>query len=191
MNRLRVIIPLVVLGWLGVIASWIANGPEENPAATADVAIVLGAAVEDFEPSPVFRERILHGITLHSESRVANLIFTGGKSEEDRVAESEVGRAIAVGSGIAEASIFYETRSRTTFQNLAEARDLMREEGLETAIIVSDPLHLRRAMVMADAFGIDAVPSATPSTRYRSWSTKAPFLLREVYFMHHFWLFGE
>ena len=67
----------------------------------------------------------------------------------------------------------------------------MRDAGMETALIVSDPLHMRRAMEMAEALGIEARPSATPTTRYQSWTTQAPFLLREIYFIHHFWLFGE
>ena len=38
---------------------------------------------------------------------------------------------------------------------------------------------------------IETSSRTTLTTRYRSWSTKAPLLVQEVYFVHHYWLFGE
>ncbi len=186
----RAVIPALI-GWLCAIAYLIAAGPGESPDSRANVAIVLGAAVDSREPSPVFRERIVHAITLYREGRVERLLFTGGRAEGDSLAESEAAQAMALAAGVPADAILIETVSATTLANLTEAQALMRNAGLESALIVSDPLHLRRAMAMADALEIDAQPSATPTTRYRTWSTKAPFLAREVYFMHHFWLLGE
>lgn len=180
-----------LVGWFAAIAFWISTGPEEIPDARADVAIVLGAAVEGDRPSPVFRERIAHAIALYREGRVGRLLLTGGRGAGDSVAESEAAQAMALAEGVPAEAILIETQSVTTMHNLVEAQLLMRDSGLESALVVSDPLHMRRAMQMADTLGIDAQPCATPSSRYRSWGTKAPFLLREVYFMHHFWLFGE
>ena len=47
----------------------------------ADVAIVLGAAVWDGQPSPVFLERINHAVALQRNDVVDKIIFTGGESE--------------------------------------------------------------------------------------------------------------
>ncbi|MEL1250433.1 YdcF family protein [Aurantiacibacter gilvus] len=186
----RIIIPLLC-GWLGAIAVWIYDTPTAPPGIAADAAIVLGAAISGDEPSPVFRERIAHAISLHDEGRVQQLIFTGAQGEGDTLAESEAARNMALAQGVPAEAILIETQSVTTMHNLVEAQLLMRDAGLDDALIVSDPLHLRRAMEMAEALGLDAEPSATPTTRYQSWGTKLPFLAREVYFMHHFWLFGE
>ncbi len=71
-----------------------------------------------------------------------------------------------------------------------EAQKQMNLRGLRTAVIVSDPLHLKRAQVMADELGMDAVTSPTPTSRYRSVSARLRFLLRELYFVHHFRFFG-
>ena len=79
-----------------------------------------------------------------------------------------------------------ERRSRTTQQNLAEAKLLMDAHGLRSAILVSDPLHMRRAMWMARELGIAAVSSPTPTTRYRSLKTKLRFLRHELYYWHHY-----
>ena len=82
--------------------------------------------------------------------------------------------------------VFTERRSRTTQQNLAEAKLLMDAHGLRTAILVSDPLHMRRAMWMAGDLDIAAVSSPTPTTRYRSLKTKLRFLRHELYYWHHY-----
>lgn len=190
MNLRRIVIPALI-GWIGAIGYWIAAGPDELPDAGADVAIVLGAAVIDGEPSPVFRERIAHAIDLYRVGKVERLIFTGAKGEGSGIAESEAARVLALAEGVPDQAILTEDESVTTMHNLVEAQLLMRDAGAATALIVSDPLHMRRAMEMADALGIAAQPSATATSRYQSWTTQLPFLLREIYFMHHFWLFGE
>lgn len=51
-----------------------------------------------------------------------------------------------------------------------------------SAIIVSDPLHMKRAMLMAKDCGIEAYSSPTPTTRYRTLRSKLPFLAREEFF---------
>lgn len=190
MKLRRIIIPLL-FGWLGAIAVWIYDTPTAPPGIEADAAIVLGAAVARDEPSPVFAERINHAIALYDEGRVQHLIFTGAQGEGDSLAESEAARDMALEAGVPAEAILIETESVTTMHNLVEAQLVMRDAGLEDALIVSDPLHMRRAMEMVEALGMDAQPSATPTSRYQTWGTKAPFLAREVYFMHHFWLFGE
>ncbi|WP_199698706.1 YdcF family protein [Aurantiacibacter zhengii] len=190
MKLRRAIIP-AILGWLGAVGFWIAVGPDEEPGARADAAIVLGAGVEGDTPSPVFRERIDHGIDLLRTGRVERLIFTGAQGEGATIAESAAARSVALEKGVPANAILTEAESASTMHNLVEAQLLMRDEGLETALIVSDPLHMRRAMEMAEALGIEAHPSATPTSRYRSFQTQLPFLLREIYFIHHFWLFGE
>lgn len=169
----------------------IALYPQTVTVGKYDCAIVLGAAVHGTEPSPVFQARIDHAVTLFQSSIVSHLVFTGGTGEGKSIAESEAGKQSAIRQGVPSAGIFIETRSRTTLQNLTEARQVMAARQLKTAILVSDPLHLRRACTMAEDIGIPAIASATPSTRYTSWSTQLPFLLREIYFTFHYWLFRQ
>lgn len=177
--------------WSGVTALIIVNGAGDTAPPKADVAIVLGAAVRGGTPSPVFAERIRHGLTLYKQGRVRALLFTGGYGEGMRHAESEVGRTIALGAGIPARDIFIETRSHTTLQNIVEARAVMRKADLATAIIVTDPLHSYRAVSMACGEGLTATSSPTPTTRYRSWKPKAEFLAREIFYMNVYWVMGR
>jgi uncharacterized SAM-binding protein YcdF (DUF218 family) len=62
------------------------------------------------------------------------------------------------------------------------AKRVMSEQGFDTALIVSDPLHMKRAMMYADDLGMKAYSSPTPTSLYRSWKTRLPFLFREEFF---------
>ena len=58
----------------------------------------------------------------------------------------------------------------------------MDASGMETALIVSDPLHMKRAMLLAKDAGIRAYSAPTPVTMCRSLRTKIPFLAREMFY---------
>lgn len=149
----------------------------------ADAALVLGAAVEGAVPSPVFAERLRHAASLHAAGRVGRILVSGGRSPEDAVSEAEAGRAWLIARGVSPHAILIEDRSRTTIENLAHAKPILAAGGADSVLIVSDPLHLRRAMLIADRIGLAAGPSPTPTSRYRSWQTTLPFLARETWFL--------
>lgn len=183
--RLLLRLALLCLLWLGGVASWIHWVGERDQATAADVVIVLGAAAYDAVPSPVFKARIEHGLDLFRSGLAGKLIFTGGYGGGGaRFAESQVARRYAMRAGVPEDAILIEATSQTTYQNLFEARRLMQEHGLQRAIVVSDPLHMARALRLCRGLGIDALGSPTPSTRFRSFRTRWEFLAREVYFFH-------
>lgn len=191
MKRLLAALLLLPLAWFAAVAALVIRDEPPILYAPADAAIVLGAAVRaDGSPSPVFEGRLEHGLALVKGGPVRRLILTGGRGEGMRVSEAAAGRRWAETRGLDPSLILLEERSRTTRQNLLEARALMRREGLRTALVVSDPLHLPRAMRMARDLGIDARPSPTPYTRYRSGWTRLPFLARETFFLTTYWLSG-
>ena len=152
----------------------------------ADAAIVLGAAVWNKQPSPVFEERIKHGLDLYKTGQVSYLIFTGGTGAGNELAESAVARRYAVEHGIPDASIFSEEISKNTFQNLLQSCRIMHQAGLHSVLIVSDPMHMKRAMSMAAELKIQARAAATPSSRYINWKSKTRALVYEsFYFITH------
>jgi uncharacterized SAM-binding protein YcdF (DUF218 family) len=188
---LRLLIILLAIGiWIGIwIGIEIVNYGNTIVSGRYDCAIVLGAEVNGSNPSPVFQARIEHGIALYQAGIVRHLIFTGGVGSQAQIAESAAARNIALARGIPERAISIESISRTTLGNLTESKQIMHDRGLTTAVIVSDPFHLRRSCQMARDVGIVATPSGTPSTRYISISTQFPFVMREIYFTLHYWLF--
>ncbi|MGQ0507946.1 MAG: YdcF family protein [Myxococcaceae bacterium] len=156
---------------------------DPEPPDRADAAIVLGAAAWGQEPSPIFRERIRHGVELHSAHQVRALIFTGGRRQLADLSEAEVGRRTALKLGVPDSDIVVEACSRTTRENLEFAFALGRKRGMKRFVLVSDPLHLRRAVVLAESMGVQVAASATPTTRVQSLKEKVRFTLRESYFV--------
>ncbi len=173
---------LFLLAWYGVLLTRIYAYSSQNDTTPADAAIVLGAAVWDTRPSPVFEERINHAIALYQTGEVRALVLTGGVGRDDQRAEAEVARDYAVPRGVPVEHIYTETRSRTTYENLREAKPILAVQGLRRVLIVSDPLHMKRAVAIARDLGLDAYPSPTPTSRYETWKSKSGFLLREGYF---------
>ena len=153
------------------------NQDEEEP---SDVAIVLGASAYNNSPSPVYRERINHAIELYKDDIVSKLIMTGGVGIGNEEADSYYAKEYAVENGVAEEDIYIEETSSITEENLANAYGIMKEYGYKTAIIVSDPLHMKRAMLMANDLGMNVRSSPTETTKFESYETKVPFLARET-----------
>ncbi|MCH5265377.1 MAG: YdcF family protein [Lachnospiraceae bacterium] len=148
----------------------------------ADVAIILGASTYNGKVSPVYQERINHGITLYHEGYVEKLIVTGGIGQNNDESDACIAKQYAVSQGIPEADILTEDTSVITQENLENSKVIMEEKEYDTAIIVSDSLHMRRAMLLAKDAGITAYSSPTPTSRYVSLKTQIPFLAREVFF---------
>ncbi|NJN94033.1 MAG: YdcF family protein [Anaerolineales bacterium] len=157
----------------------------------ADAAIVLGAAAWGERPSPVFRERINYAIALYERGAVRKLIFTGAQADASEPAEAVVAQQYALDHGIPADDILIETRSHSTQENLYYAQQVAQAQHLSRLLIVSDPLHLKRAVLIAQDLGMDAYPAPTPTTRYRSLSSQFKFLTRETYFYTAYLLYDR
>ena len=173
---------LLILFYLIFTAISIVSYGKIDEKANSDVAIVLGAGTSNGEVSPVYRERIDHGIWLYENDYVDYLILTGGIGEGNNVSDAYIAKQYALSKSVPEQAIFIEEKSTITEENLENAKAIMDENSFDTAIIVSDPLHMKRAMLMAGDYGIDACSSPTPTTMYRTFKTKIPFLAREEFF---------
>ena len=176
---------LMVLFWLAGVAAYITWVGQRDDARPADAIIVLGAAAYDAKPSPVFEERIRHGIDLYKRGLAPKLIFTGGYGGVGaRFSESQVARRYALRQGVPDKAILIESLSRNTHDNLRQASLLMQQHQLHDVIVVSDPLHMARALRSSKELGTRAAGAPTPTRRRRTFATRWRFLLQEVYFFH-------
>lgn len=145
-----------------------------------DAAVVLGAASWNGKPSPVFRERINHAISLYKEGTIDKIIFTGGTKFEEEPEEAITARAYALENDVKPEDILIETESLITEENLRNAFEVGNVHGLKTYTIVSDPFHMKRSMKIAKHIGMDAYASPTPTSAYKTLDTKVPFFFKEV-----------
>ena len=178
-KRITALLLCAALLYLLVTSAVIVLYSHRDEQTPSDVAIVLGAGTINNEASPVFKQRINHAVQLYKNGCVKKIIITGGLGEGSVLADSVVAKRYAVECGVSQEDILTEESSTVTEENLINAKAIMDKNGFSTAIIVSDPLHMARAMLMAKDSGMNAVSSPTPSSAYKSFDTKFPFFLRE------------
>jgi uncharacterized SAM-binding protein YcdF (DUF218 family) len=99
----------LLLAWLIFSAYAVASFGNNSYEKPADAIIVLGAAIFGTQPSPVFRERINHGIDLYQKGYAPVIIFTGGTGEGQPLAESDVAKQYAEKRGIPSDKLLIET----------------------------------------------------------------------------------
>ena len=182
LKKIPLCLAVLLLGYLlfHAVSIWrYAKNDETRP---ADAAIVLGAAADESGPSPVYAERLNHGIWLYRQGYVQKLILTGGTAAGNTRSDAAIGAAYVLAQGIPAEDVLLEQMSTITEENLNYALSIMQQEDLQSALIVSDPLHMKRAMLLAEDIGIPAFSSPTPTTRYRSLWPKLQFLGRELFF---------
>lgn len=186
-SSLRYLMRGLILSLLCIMGFWlwcawqVYDYARPNANASADVAIVLGAAAWGEKPSPVFRERINHALALYQTHHVDKLMFTGGTPKAGYTTEAEVARKFAIKQGVPAEDIVFENKSKDTFQNLVNARALMRKHRLKKAVLVSDPYHMARSRAIALDLNMDIVLSPTPTSRFSQASkeTQQRFFLQE------------
>ena len=159
--RIIVLVAVVGLVLAGYAAYRIWDQGNRDDQRAADAIVVMGAAQYNGRPSPLFAARLDHAIDLYHAGIAPRLIVTGGKQEGDRTTEAASAKAYAIVHGVPVEAILAEDNSRTTLQSIRGVAGLMRDEGLATAVFVSDPSHMFRVLRMASDEGIEAFGSPT------------------------------
>lgn len=153
------LVAVVAVGGYAAYRIWDQGDRDERR--PVDAIVVMGAAQYDGRPSPVFAARLDHAIELFHEGIAPRLIVTGGKQEGDRTTEAASARIYAVQHDVPDEAILSEDQSRTTLQSIRGVAAVMRDEGLRSAVFVSDPSHMLRVLRMASDEGITAYGSPT------------------------------
>jgi uncharacterized SAM-binding protein YcdF (DUF218 family) len=169
---------------------WDQGGRDERM--SADAIVVMGAAQYDGRPSPVFAARLDHAVALFQAGLAPRLIVTGGKAEGDRTTEAASARAYAIAHGVPEDAILLEDESRTTLESIRGVAALMEDDGLSTAIFVSDPTHMLRVLRMASDAGITGYGSPTTTSPIeRDAVARVDALVHELGALAVYFLSGE
>ncbi|MGH7656578.1 MAG: YdcF family protein [Gemmatimonadaceae bacterium] len=189
-RRRRVILgatAVLMVLWLASMAAVLVWALEDD-ARKADAIIVMGAAQYQGKPSPVLRVRLDHALALWQRGLASRLVLTGGIGEGDTISEAEVSRVYVMARGVPDSAILLENDGRTSAQSLRAAVDLLHEQELRTAIVVSDPFHMLRLEILGRRYGIDpytspALPGPGAPHLLRRWgnlmaeSVKAPLAM--------------
>ena len=157
----------------------------------ADAILVLGAAEYDGRPSPVFAGRLEHAQLLYDQQRAPLVMVLGGGQPGDITTEAEAGRDYLVEQGVPADAVVAEPVGHSTLESLRAAASYMRDHGLQSAFLVSDPWHNLRVRRMASDLGIDGFVSATWHSAATSEETRFEGYVRETFAYIYYRVFGR
>ena len=156
-----------------------------RPLRPADAILVLGRRLEGDRPTEVFRQRLEHAASLWLMGLAPRVIVSGGLTGDATWSEAEAGRSWLLEQGLPDELVFAEDRSQHTLENLFNIREAQRARRWSSLILVSDPLHLGRALACSRGFGLDVTGSPASGCPPRpgsfGWWARA---LREAFLLH-------
>lgn len=119
----------------------------------ADCIIVLGAGIVGDRPSISLANRLDKAIEVYNLGHTKKILVTGdhGQSDYDEV---NVMRNYLLEKGIPKEDIFMDHAGFSTFDSMHRARSVFKAQS---AIVVTQKLHLRRALYIGDKLGIKVV----------------------------------
>lgn len=132
----------------------------------SDCIIILGCQVRGTTLSQFLKKRLDKGIELYNGGFAEYILVSGGQGPGEDITEAEAMKRYLLSKGIDENRIIIEDKSRNTMENLRYSKEVMSKKQLETAIVVSNKYHLKRASVMARKVGLKASYSGVFLSRY-------------------------
>lgn len=156
------------------LAWFIAIEAEKNTAKNSDVIVVLGArSYINGSYNPCLKARVDKASELYHKKLASKLLVTGGNDKEDHKNEAETMREIAIENGVNPEDILMEKSASSTYENFLFSKKILRERGLTSVIIVTEPFHMARAMLVANK--LNFTHTAAPADRSSCWKPNKYF----------------
>ncbi|MBI4241949.1 MAG: YdcF family protein [Candidatus Rokubacteria bacterium] len=137
---------------------------------SADAIVILGGGVT--WPGALQCQSLLRlqrGVELYRQGYAPRVIVTGGVTAPDAAVptEAKLMRQLALTMGVKPDDIVVEDRATRTYENAVRVAAIMRRGGWRSAVLVTDPVHMRRARLVFERVGIltHPAPSLMPGNR--------------------------
>ncbi len=170
--RWAVLVLLVAgAGWvaLNAVAVLRASGLDQRDPVGA--VVVLGAAQYNGRPSPVLQARLDHALELYEQGVAPRIVLTGYKQPGDQFTEAFAGYRYLTKKGVPGEDLTIVDDGTSTWESLKATERVLRKQGVESVVLVSDPYHSRRLIDIADEVGLRATVS--PTTAVSAWQKVA------------------
>ncbi|WP_189813223.1 SanA/YdcF family protein [Streptomyces olivaceoviridis] len=139
-------------------SAWLYVSTADRLRTTADVprtevAVVFGAGLwKQGEPSPYLAHRLDAAATLYRAGRIEVVLVTGDNSRED-YDEPDAMRAYLTRHGVPDARIVSDYAGFDTWDSCVRAKKIF---GVDRAVLISQGFHIRRAVALCEAAGVDS-----------------------------------
>jgi len=151
----------------------------------SDAAVVLGNKVEPSGlPSPRLKSRLDKAISLYENGFVKYIIVSGGKGN-DGYDEAFAMRKYLVSKKVPDNFIIEDPKGINSYLTAVNSKQIMREKGFESVIIVSQYYHLSRCKLAFGNAGIDNPGSAHPDF----FELRDAYSLIREFFGYYYYLF--
>ena len=164
-----------VLGVATVLGGLVAIGhllAVADPLAPADAIVAISGDASG--------ARVETAIALWKAHYAPILVFSGASSDPESAPSAELMKREAVRAGVPADAVIVEGASTTTGENATRVAEVMRAQGLRTAILVTSPYHQRRAaLLFSRAFAPAGLafrnqPADDPQWDANTWWAREP-----------------
>jgi uncharacterized SAM-binding protein YcdF (DUF218 family) len=162
---------VAVLSYLVVTFAQVGLAAARDDARPAQAIVVLGAAQYNGRPSRVFRARLDHAAALYKQQLAPIVVVTGGGRPGDRYSEARAAAEYLYTRGVPDEAQRREVEGRSSWESLAAVSRFLRQEDINEVLLVSDPWHSYRIQAIAEAEGLTAYSSPTPTSPYTAAGT--------------------
>ncbi|OFW76056.1 MAG: hypothetical protein A2201_10335 [Alicyclobacillus sp. RIFOXYA1_FULL_53_8] len=139
------------------------TGRRERPS-PADVAIVLGAYTNGYQPGTTLTQRLKAALDLYRRGYVRYIIVSGGQGSDETVSEAKSMKRFLTFNGVPVQLILEDRHSTDTWENLRNSRQLMQQHQLYSAVVVTSDYNLPRALAVAKQLNMTVSGCAARST---------------------------
>lgn len=138
----------------------------ERPLDDAQAVIVLGCQVRGETPSTMLQKRCDAALEVLESAPNAVCVVSGGQGNGEDISEAEAMRRYLVERGIPDERIIVEGKSTSTRENIRLSAELLKERGLDRAVIVTNDFHQYRADIYARRNGLTVGHHSNKTPRY-------------------------
>ncbi|MER7795221.1 ElyC/SanA/YdcF family protein [Streptomyces sp. NPDC097640] len=167
-RAVQVVMALSVLALLP--ATWLRLATDSRVRTVADVpsapvAVVFGAGLWNGEPSPYLAHRLDATAELYERGKVRAILVTGDNSRHG-YDEPDAMRTYLVRHGVPDGRIVSDYAGFDTWDSCSRAERIF---GVRRAVLISQDFHIRRALALCEAAGIDAYGVGVAEPRDATW----------------------
>lgn len=165
---IKLLIILFLISFILIEGLIIINGNIKN-VDEVDYMIVLGARLYGDVPSPALYERLKVAEEYLKENTDLKVIVSGGQGPDEYISEAKAMEKYFLNSGIEEKRIITEDRSTSTYENIKNSLNIIKEidnEESPRVLLVTNSFHIFRSKLLANRLGAKAygLPAKVPPT---------------------------
>jgi uncharacterized SAM-binding protein YcdF (DUF218 family) len=178
-QRLQRIVLILALACLLLAGnSWVAVGlarslevryTTPNPVPQAEVMIVLGGGSEPAElPRSMVEvngsgDRVIYAARLYKQGKAPHILVSGGLLDWKRkgTTPAEDMATLLEEMGVPEQAIWLQPNSRNTYEDALYCAQILREKGIQRALLVTSAWHMPRSVKLFQAQGLEVIPLPT------------------------------